>query len=325
MEYIVGIDLGGTNIKAALIDNSYNIVMRSMVETPYEKPAATTFERIIHVVEELLEKAKVNRSALLGIGIGIPGLTDNRTNIAHEVKFLKWSNTDVAKPIQEHFGVPVFAENDGSVNALGELYFGSGKWHKNMILLTIGTGLGAGIIINGELLRGRDYVAGEIGHMVIESNGDQCACGKFGCFESCCSGTALVRYARRFVLEYTDSVLLKYTGGDVSFINGEMIDRGYDEGDEACIKTIELFARKLSVGLVNLIDIFNPEIIVISGGVSRSGERILAPTRKLISESLMHPIQECKVTTGKLGTDAGVLGASVVAARATGMLNNITN
>ncbi len=318
MKYIVGIDLGGTNIKAALVNEDFKIIDRSQVSTPFQQPPETTFSRIIEAVEQLIKNAGIEKSEVEGIGIGIPGLTDCRTNIAHEVKFLKWTNMDVGAPIQRHFGVPVFAENDGAVNALGEFYFGAGRGHKNIILLTLGTGLGSGVIIDGKLLRGEDYVAAEIGHMVIEANGSLCACGKHGCFESCCSGNAMIRYAQQFVLEYPDSVLLKYTNSNIFKIDGKMIDMGYDSGDQACIKTIGLFVQKLSVGLVNLIDIFNPGIMIISGGVSRSGERILAPVRELVRQSLMHPLQECGIVGGELYTDAGVLGACAVAAGSLG-------
>lgn len=319
MKYIAGIDLGGTNIKAALVDTTFNIVAKANVSTPFQQSPETTFARIIEVVEDLLNDIKVNKSALLGIGIGIPGLTDCRTNIAHEVKFLKWRNTDAAAPIIKHFEVPVFAENDGAVNLLGEFYFGSGKGYKNIILLTIGTGIGSGIIINGELLRGEGYVAGEVGHMVIESDGDICICGKHGCFESCCSGSAMIRYARRFVLDHPGSVLLKYTNNNVFAINGELICQGYDAGDEACVNTVNLFVKKLSIGLVNLIDIFNPGIIIIGGGISKFGERILSPARKLVNQSLMHPLQECKIVTGALYNEAGVLGACAMTAQALGI------
>lgn len=319
MKYIAGIDLGGTNIKAALVDRSFRIVARAQVRTPFRMPPETTFARMIQVIEDLLEDIGKDKSALLSIGIGIPGLTDCRTNIAHEVKFLGWSNMDVSTPIRKHFDVPVIAENDGAVNALGEYYFGAGRGYKDIILLTLGTGLGSGIIVNGQLLRGESYVAGEVGHMVIESDGDLCACGKRGCFESCCSGVALVRYARRSVLEYPDSVLLKYTNNDILAINGEMISRGYDTGDQACTTAIGLFVKKLSVGLVNLIDIFNPSIIIIGGGVSHSGERILAPVRDLVRQNLMHPLQECKIVTGELSSDAGVLGACAIAAQSLGI------
>ncbi|HEX7557375.1 MAG TPA: ROK family protein [Leptolinea sp.] len=316
MKYIAGIDLGGTNIKAVIINTDFEIISQKSIPTPFQKPKDETFNVIIQHLEDLLQTASIPKEDLLGIGIGIPGLTDSRTNMAYSIPFLGWVNTDVGKPLQKHFNVPVFAENDGSVNVLGEMHFGAGKGYENIILITLGTGLGCGIIIGGKLLYGASMVAAEAGHMVIELNGDQCACGKRGCFESCCSATALTRYARRFALEFAETILLKYTDGNLFAINGEMIQRGFDEGDLVCRKVIEVFSQKLSVGLVNLINLFNPGIVIISGGVSRLGERILVPTRKLLEATLMHPVQKCPIVQGQLDSNAGVMGACSLVAEA---------
>ena len=219
-------------------------------------------------------------------------------------------------PLQKHFGVPVFAEHDGNVNVLGEMHFGAGKGYKDIILITLGTGLGCGIIIGGNLLHGASYAAAEAGHMVIETNGKQCVCGKRGCFETYCSATALTSNARRYALEFSDTVLLKYAQGNLFAINGEMIQRGFDEGDLVCKKVVEEFSQRLSVGLVNLIDLFNPGIVIVSGGAARLGERILAPTRKLVEDNLMHPVQKCAIVQGQLDHNAGVMGACSLVAKA---------
>ena len=316
MKYIAGIDLGGTNIKAVIVNTDFEVCARKSVSTPFQKPKDETFAAIIQLVDDLLREASVNRADLLGIGFGIPGLTDSRTNIAYNIPFLGWTDTDMGEPLSKYFGVPVFAENDGNVNALGEMHFGAGKGFENIILITLGTGLGCGIITGGKLLHGASNVAAETGHMVIEANGDQCVCGKRGCFESCCSATALTRYARQFALEFAETSLLKYTDGNLFSINGEMIQRGYDEGDMVCRKVLEVFSQKLSIGLVNLINLFNPGIIILSGGVSRLGDRILVPTRKLVEASLMHPIQKCDIVQGKLDNNAGVMGACSLVAEA---------
>jgi glucokinase len=320
MKYLAGIDLGGTNIKAVLTDETLNLCAKTSVPTPYQRPAEEVFSAMFGAVERVIAEAGVAASDLAGIGVGVPGLTDSRKNLAYEVKFLRWTNLDVAQPFVQRFGVPAFAENDGAVNALGECRMGAAQGAKNLILLTLGTGLGSGIIVDGELLRGRDGVAAETGHMVIESGGDLCVCGKRGCFESCCSATALIRYARRFVLDNPDSLLLQYAQGDIFAIDGPMIDRGYDAGDKASREAITLFTQKLSVGLVNLIDLFNPDKIVLSGGCAKSGERILGPVRELVRQNLMHPIQQCDIVTGTLGTNAGALGACVLAGKGTGVL-----
>jgi glucokinase len=316
MKYIVGIDLGGTNIKAVVVNTDFEVVARKSIATPFQKPKEDTFSVINHHVEDMLYDGFIDKKNLLGIGFGIPGLTDSRNNVAYNIPFLGWTNTDMGEPLKIHFGVPVFAENDANVNALGEMHFGAGKGYQDILLITLGTGLGCGIITGGKLLHGKSHVAAEAGHMVIETNGDQCICGKRGCFESCCSGTALTRYARRLALEYSETSLVRYSDGNLFAINGEMIQRGFDEGDLVCKKVLEVFSQKLSVGLINLINLFNPGIVIISGGVSRLGDRILIPTRKLVEENLMHPIQKCDIVQGQLDNEAGVMGACSLAAEA---------
>lgn len=315
MNYYIGIDLGGTNIKAMIMNGKFQVISKNSLSTPQQKPSEETFAAIINLVESMINESAICIDNVLGIGIGIPGLIDSRVNKVFNAANLVWSDMDVGKPLKEYFKKPVYAENDGNVNALGEMYFGAGKGFKDILLLTLGTGLGSGIIINGQLLYGASHVAGEVGHMVIETDGEKCSCGKRGCFESCCSATAMMRYARNFATENPDTVLLEYASGDPLAITCEMVDRGFDAGDVVSLKTIETFSRKLSIGLANLINLFNPEIIIIGGGLSKSGDRILNPTRKLVEDSLMHPVQRCKIVAGELGSDAGVMGAcSIVAA-----------
>lgn len=320
MKYLAGIDLGGTNIKFALMDEHMGNIHKKSIPTPFRESPETVFQAMITGLQSLLEENGLFPDSLSGIGIGIPGLTDSRRSFAYEVKFLRWRDTDVAAPFSKAFGVPVIAENDGAVNALGECYLGVGKGKQNVILLTLGTGLGCGIITGGKLLRGRDGVAAETGHMTIDPGGDLCACGRRGCFESCCSATALTRYARRAVLDHPDSVLMQYAGGDIFSIDGPMICRGSDNGDAASQNALRIFNEKLSIGLVNLINLLNPDMIILSGGAAAAGDRILVPVRKLVEEKLMHPVQHCDIVTGQLGSDAGSLGACILAAQETGLL-----
>ena len=315
MNYYVGIDLGGTNIKGMIMNDRLQVIIKKIFPTPQRKPPEETFTAIINLVEAMMGESAVCIEDVLGIGIGIPGLIDSRVNKVFNAANLLWSDMDVGIPLRDYFKKPVYAENDGNVNALGEMYFGAGKGFGDIVLLTLGTGLGSGIVVGGQLLHGASHVAGEVGHMVIESDGELCSCGKRGCFESCCSATAMVRYARKFAIENPDTLLLKYASGNPLAITCEMIDYGFDAGDAVSQKTIETFAQKLSIGLVNLINLFNPEVIIIGGGLSRSGERILKPVRKQVEDSLMHPVQRCKILAGELGSDAGVMGAcSIVAA-----------
>ncbi len=315
MNYYIGIDLGGTNIKAMIMSDKFQVVCKNSLSTPSQKSPENIFGVIINLIESMLKDSSVCIDDVLGIGIGIPGLTDSRVNKVFNAPNLFWIDQYVGKPLKDYFKKPIYTENDGNVNALGEMHFGAGKGFRHIILLTLGTGVGSGIILDGRLLHGASHVAGEAGHMVIESGGELCSCGKRGCFESSCSATAMIKHARKLVTEKPDTVLLKYASGDINSITCEMIDQGFDVGDALSIEIIETFAKKLSIGLVNLINLLNPEIIIISGGLSNSGDRILNLTRKLVEESLMHPIQRCSIVVGELGSDAGVMGAcSVVAA-----------
>ncbi len=309
MNYYVGIDLGGTYIKGMIMDEALQVVIGKSTATPQKEPPQSIFLAIINLIEFMAAESEIDMEDVSGIGMGIPGLIDSRNNFVFNAANLGWINIDAGQYIQEYFNKPVYTENDGNINALGEMHFGAGRGFGNLLLLTLGTGLGSGFIINGEVLHGASHVAAEAGHMIIETDGARCSCGKRGCFESCCSATAFTRYAREIVKENPDSLILQYASGNLQAITGEMISKAWDEGDVAAKQVIEIFAQKLSIGLVNLINLFNPEIIIIGGGVSKSGERIMKPTRYHVENSLMHPIQRCKIVTGELGSDAGVMGA----------------
>lgn len=309
MGYILGVDLGGTNIKSVLLTDDNKVINKSSIKTPFQASVETIIRTLVDLTDSQIEKANIDSSDILGMGLGLPGLVNVRDSYVYNIPFLGWLNTSLSEPLEKAFPFPFFIENDGNLNALGELRFGIGKGLKNLILLTLGTGVGGGIIQDGKLVRGASGVAAEVGHMVIDANGALCVCGKRGCFESACSAKALTRYARNLLLEYPDSSLLSEINGNLFAITGEMIQEGYDKGDLVCRKTVEIFAEQLSIGLVNFINLFNPEAIILSGGVSLLGLRLLEPVRHLVSLQLVHPIQNCQINQGSLGVDAGVLGA----------------
>ena len=309
MGCVAGIDIGGTNIKCIMMSETDEVLIQKSVDTPYRRPVSEVVDLIEEVICRMLKECGQRHEELLGIGLGIPGPTNFKTGIAYAVPFLGWNNVNICEMLEERFHVPVSCDNDANLNALGEMYFGAGKGRRNIILLTLGTGLGCGIIVDGRILRGANNVAAEAGHMVIESDGELCVCGKRGCLESYCSATALVRYAKDFVGQYPDSALLRYAGGEAEKIDGKMIYRGCLEGDEASLKTRDVFVEKLSVGLVNMINLLNPECIILSGGVSGMGDMLLGPLKKSVENLLMHKVQECDMMIGKLYTMAGVMGA----------------
>lgn len=310
--YYVGVDLGGTYIKAVVMNGSFKSVRKNAAQTQYKETAGVVLFQIIRLIEELLLSANIKKAEVAGIGIGVPGITDNVKNTAVVVPNLRWHDVPVGDIIGKHFGIPVFVENDGSVNALGEMYAGAGKGFKDIILITLGTHLGSGIIVNGRLLGGASNFAGETGHMIIQADGEPCVCGNKGCFGSYCSAEAMIRTANALKPEYPDSALFRYTKGKFEEATAEMISTGFDEGDTLCIKVMEKTVKYLSIGLANLIHLFNPEIIIIGGGVSNAGRRLLDPVREQVKQYLMHPRQNCLIEKAKLGSDAGMLGAAIL-------------
>jgi glucokinase len=318
MEYIAGIDLGGTNIKAMLMDRQANIVQKYACPTP-GRNMSDTLNAMTAAIVRMLEYSSADKKSLIGIGVGIPGPTDNKSGMAYSVPFFGWTNVDFASPLRECLGVPVCVENDGNVNTLGEMRFGAGRGYKNAVMLVIGTGLGSGIVVDGTLLRGKANTAGEVGHMTIDSMGGKCACGKTGCLESFCSATAIVRYASIYAAEGGDTILNEYTGNDMTRVTSEMVARGFISGDAVCRRVFELFTSKLSVGIVNLIDLFNPDIVIIGGGVSKAADIFMVPLRSMVSAMLMHDIQRCDLVCGQLHSDAGILGACSLAADVLGI------
>lgn len=313
MNYYVGIDLGGTNIKGMIMNETLQPVISKSAPTPQNKKPESVFSEINNLVESMAAESEIDMEDVAGIGLGVPGLIDSRKNFVLNAANLFWTDVDAGKWLQRYLKKPVYTENDGTINALGEMYFGAGRGCSNILLLTLGTGLGSGIIIDGNVLHGASHVAAEAGHMIIEPDGARCSCGKNGCFESCCSATALTRYARERIQDHPESLLLAYASGDLDAITGEMICNAWDAEDTAAMQAVGIFAKKLSIGLVNLINLFNPEIIIISGGVSQLGERILGQVREQVENELMHPIQHCRIVIGELGIDAGVMGACYLA------------
>lgn len=313
MNYYVGIDLGGTNIKGMIMNEALQPVISKTAPTPQNKNPESVFFEINNLIESMAAESEIDMEDVSGIGFGVPGLIDSRKNLVLNAANLFWTNVDAGKWLQKYFKKPVYTENDGTINALGEMCFGAGRGCSNILLLTLGTGLGSGIIIDGNILHGASHVAAEAGHMIIETDGARCSCGKNGCFESCCSAAALIRYALERIEDHPDSLLLAYASGNQNGITGEMISKAWDEEDAAAKQAVKIFAKKLSIGLVNLINLFNPEIIIISGGVSQLGERILGQVREQVENALMHPIQHCRIVTGELGIDAGVMGACYLA------------
>lgn len=309
-KYIAGIDLGGTTIQTVLTDEDYNIVTKYKSDTLAKKGPAAVIGRMMDAIDHVLEESNLSKKDLLGIGLGIPGLMDIEKGISLFAGNLSWENIQVLQPFKDRFQVPVYMDNDVRVNALGEWYFGAGRGVKNMVLITLGTGVGAGIIIDGKMLRGPQSAAGEVGHMIIVEDGPACTCGSRGCLEVFASATGMMRRCKELMLENRDSLLWQMCEGDIDKVRTYMIDKAHDQGDKVGLQVMAETAYYLGIGLTNVVNIFNPELVVIGGGVSKAGERLLGPAREFVNKrAMVVQRQHYKLVAAQMLDEAGMLGA----------------
>ncbi|MGB9681728.1 MAG: ROK family protein [bacterium] len=310
---IIGIDLGGTTFKVGVIDSNGKLLYKSDTSTPVELGDKVVLERIVEKVGEALEKLEIDRKDIVGIGMGAPGILDIENGINIFSPNLKWNNVNMVVPLKEHFNVPVFIENDVRVAALGERRFGSGKGRRYMVFIALGTGIGSGIIINGELFRGSIGGGGEIGHMVIDSNGPRCNCGNYGCFEALVGGPAIVARAERGIKNGYKTKILDLANNNVNNITPALIYQAAKDGDELALEIFRETSFYLGLGLVTLTNIFNPECIIVGGGIARSWDILMPPAIQMVkTRGFPRSRDVIEILPSSLGEDAGVIGAGVL-------------
>ena len=308
---ILGVDLGGTKIAAALATAEGEILTRGYCPTLGEAESQAVISSILRTIEETTSSGKVCLSQLLGIGIAAAGIIDSdKGMIITSPNIPNLREVPLKHAVEQRFGIPTYVGNDATLAALGEWYFGLKKSVANLIYITVSTGIGGGIIANGKLYTGACGIAGEIGHMTIDVNGPRCNCGNVGCWEALASGTALAREAIREIGKGANTSITELVGGDLSRIDAKVVCQAAEEGDELAKKLISHLAYYFGVGLVNLVNIFNPELILIGGGVAKMGDLLLQPAINLVKErayvTLAHDVE---IKPALLGDDSGVLGA----------------
>lgn len=306
-QLIVGVDLGGTKISAIVADAQGNIKARDYRQTF----AARGPEAVIRRIVQSIKRVRASRADILGIGIGAAGACEASSGIVSTSPHLPgWCNVPLRDIIQREFGIPTYLDNDATVAALGEHRFGAGVGIDNLIYVTVSTGIGGGIIIDGKLYRGASGTAGEIGHMTIDVNGPRCNCGNIGCWEALASGTALAREAVARIQAGAQTTILSFCEGDLKKVSAETVFLAAQRGDELAGELISRTAYYFGVGLANLVNIFNPELILIGGGLSQMGQPLLAPALKVVKERAFElPARAVRIEMAKLGADVGVLGA----------------
>ena len=310
----IGIDLGGTNIVAAVVNDEYEMVGKAKTPTATPRSADEIFDDIAKVCKEAMAQAGVTIKDIFSVGIGTPG-TVNKEGVIEFANNLGFVNVPAKEMLIERLGIEnVYVDNDANCAALGEAQAGSGHGAKDFIAVTLGTGVGSGVIINGKIVAGVNNAGGECGHSVIVVDGEPCTCGRKGCWEAYASATALINQTKAAMEKYPDSVmheLVKANGGKV---DGRTAFDAMRRGDIAGIKVVDAYVKYVACGLINLVNIFQPETICIGGGICNEGETLLRPLRRYIySErySVYSKIQS-KIVKAELGNDAGIIGAALL-------------
>lgn len=313
MTLTCGIDVGGTKISGAVVDEDGRIVAQERVDSP-----ATDTQAIEAAIEELFTKLSA-RHEIAAVGIGAAGFINRDRNTVMFAPNLAWRDEKLSEDVQDRIPVPVVVENDANAAAWGEFRFGAAHDAEDLLLVTVGTGIGGGVVTEGELQRGGFGVAGEIGHLRVERRGRLCGCGNYGCLEQYGSGTALVREARAAAEGGSTPArsLLDRVGGDPEQITGPLITEAAQDGDRFAIEQITVLGTWLGEGLASLAAVLDPSVVVIGGGVSQAGELLLEPIRSAYRSNLTgrgyRP--EAELRLAQLGNDAGMIGAADLARR----------
>jgi len=311
MKYYVGIDLGGTNIVAGVVDEKYNIIAKASTKTNCPRPEKEIADDMAKMALQAVKNANLTIDDVEWIGIGTPGIANSSTGIIEYSNNLGFKNTPMVKYIQESIDKPVFIENDANAAAYGEYVAGAAKGAKNAVCITLGTGVGGGIIIDGKIYSGSNFAGAEIGHTVIEVDGPQCSCGRKGCFEVFSSATGLIRMTKEAMAENPDSIMNKMAEEKGKVTARTSFD-AMRTGDETAKAVVDKYIKYLAAGITNTINIFQPDVLCIGGGVCNEGDPLLLPVKALVKEEVYtrNSPKNTEIVIAKLGNDAGIYGAA---------------
>ncbi len=307
---IVGIDLGGMSAKAACLENG-KLTKIVRVETSAQASYAETAHALAVLAVRAAQEAGVGRDGIDAVGIGSPGIIDSGTGNVVLWSNFGWEDVPLAQSIAEELQKPVFVTNDANAAALGEAKYGAGKNYRNSILITLGTGVGGGIVIEGNLFEGYKSAGTEIGHMIIRQDGEMCTCGRRGCFERYASASALIRMTERAMRAHPESRLKEFVKEDGT-AGGKTAFLAAAAGDLAGQDVVAEYIANLGEGIANLVNILRPEAVLIGGGVSNEGENLLRPLRAYVYPRLYAPVRYApfEILRATLGNDAGLYGAA---------------
>lgn len=312
--YNIGVDLGGTNIAAAIVSEAGEIIQKGSTPTINDRSYEAIIADMAKLCKELIAEAGLTETDIHSVGIGSPGIPDPKNGMIVYANNLNFKDTPVRAEFQKHLNLPVYIENDANVAALGEYETGAGKLYNDFVAITLGTGVGGGVIIDRKIIGGSWNGGAELGHIVIKAGGVQCTCGRKGCWERYSSATGLIREAKVAAMANPDSQLYKMVEGNMDKMNAKIPFDAAQAGDVIAKSVVDQYIDDLAVGLVNVINIFQPEIIVLGGGVSAQKDNLIVPLKKRMTDEIYggEEMFKTKIEVAQLGNDAGIIGAAML-------------
>ena len=312
--YRLGIDLGGTNIVAGVVDENFKIISTAKRKTNCPRPANEIIDDMAAVAMEAIEAAGLKKEDIDAAGVGSPGAINPIDGIVCYANNLEFFNVPMADMLTERTGIDFFVENDANSAAYGEFLAGAGKGTNNFVMITLGTGVGGGVIINGKIYSGSNYAGAELGHSVISMDGEMCTCGRQGCWEAYASATALIRQTKQAMIKYADSIMWELCSRDINAVNGITAFDAMRKGDKAGKAVVDKYIQYIAAGIANNINIFQPEVICIGGGISKEGDNLIIPLKSFVDgENYARNIEKkAEIRVAELGNDAGIIGAAYI-------------
>jgi len=310
--YYIGVDLGGTNIAVGLVNEKCEIVHKSSIKTNLPRPAEDMLADMAKLIIKVVDEAGVSMDEVKSIGIGSPGSCDCANGVLVYANNLGYENVSFKNEIQKYIDKPVFIENDANVAALAE-YINTGKEMECFVAITLGTGVGGGVIMNGKIFSSFNGAGTELGHTVMVMDGEQCSCGRKGCWEAYASATGLIRQTKAEMEKSKDSMMWQLCGGDISKVGGRVAFNAAKSGDAAGKSVVDNYIRYVAEGITNMINIFQPEQLVIGGGVCGEGDYLLLPIIDYVAKhQYVKNLKTTEISIAKLGNDAGIIGAAML-------------
>ena len=314
MRFVLGIDIGGTNLVVGSVAEDGSTALATASEPTHSEAGATdVVDRLVGLAERVIAgtRREAPGAEIIGVGVGAPGPLDTKRGIVLLTPNLGWVNMPLRQIIHDRLGLPAALDNDANCAVLGEWWVGAAKGARHAIGITIGTGIGGGIILDGRLYHGASDVAGEIGHTTIDTEGRRCKCGNYGCLEAYASGPNIALRAVEEIEAGAESQLSTIVGGDLGKITAQTVYQAAADGDELALEIVSDTAKFLGVGIGNLLNVFNPEVVVVCGGVTLAGDHLFEPLRRETARRAFKPaVAACRIVPGALSGTAGVYGAA---------------